>query len=316
MIDETESTASDDVFVFLVNEEKSMVSSIDEMSNNENYPEGDDKLPLSVKHENRPRPNNILTPRSINVPYDTEPKYPTVKHEKSPPMEKIYEDDMSSRYPSSPTSVVNKHGPFSPQQEENQEGDEALDLFSLICKEKWSSALRYLARNKEEASFWVIQENHGSSRIPPRLPLHQACALRAPKEVIKALVDAYPKGVMSSEIFGALPLHLACQNKAPLGSIRVLLRAYPKATTVAVGGLLPIHMASMGHNVSLAVVEALIRVYPDGRDARDKHGFTPLTYYEMSSCPQKEWGLKMVLSHEPKKWRRQRLRISQSCRTV
>uniref|UniRef100_A0A7S4WAI9 Uncharacterized protein n=1 Tax=Ditylum brightwellii TaxID=49249 RepID=A0A7S4WAI9_9STRA len=282
MTDQDENSESIDVFVFLVNEEKSAISSI-----------GDTSLICDIGKS-----------------------YPSDRHKMGHAMNGSY-GESSSLFPPSPPStptspicvrsMCKELDPFFLSEPEEKEDYDTTALFSLISNKKWLAVLQYLTQHKEEASVWVDQENTGPSRVPPRLPLHEACTLQAPKDVISALIDAYPTGAQFSEISGALPLHLACQNKAPLGSIRALLRAYPRAATVAVGGLLPIHIACMGHDVSLAIVEALLRTHPEGRSARDKNGYTPLTYYELSSCPRKEWGLKMILLHEPTKSRQKRL---------
>jgi len=315
MADENESTAdSEGVFVFLQdNEEKSIVSSIGDISlSGDNNQFREEKSLLGERREEH-TPTDIMFSSSFNniTPIKKSKKnYEDELYDKDEDdTVDIYDDDRSSLSPASPTSVFDVYDELNPTslpdlEEKEQQEEENMTLFDLVCAENWSLVLHHLSLNKEEASFWVIQENTGLSKAPPRLPLHQACASRAPKVVIKALIDAYPKGVQSSEIFGCLPLHLACQSKAPLGAVRALLRAYPKATTVAVGGLLPIHMACIGNNVSLAVVESLLRVHPESKSIRDRHGYTPLMYYELSCCPHKAWGLKMILSDHPRKEQR------------
>ncbi|KAL7531512.1 hypothetical protein ACHAXR_007832 [Thalassiosira sp. AJA248-18] len=78
--------------------------------------------------------------------------------------------------------------------------------------------------------------------------------------------------------FRALPLHAALVFGAPDDMIKKILNAYPKATRGRdVKGRLPIHLA-MEHNASEEVMCMVLEAFPKGFFARDKRDMLPLDY--------------------------------------
>ena len=59
--------------------------------------------------------------------------------------------------------------------------------------------------------------------------LHHACSRRCPHaDVIDSLLNAYPEALVKTDDRGWTPLHQACRFKAPKDVVRLLLRAYPE----------------------------------------------------------------------------------------
>lgn len=78
--------------------------------------------------------------------------------------------------------------------------------------------------------------------------------------------------------FRALPLHAALVFGAPDDMVKKILNAYPKATRGRdVKGRLPIHLA-MEHNASEEMITSIIESFPKGFLAKDKKEMTPLDY--------------------------------------
>eukprot|EP00957_Ditylum_brightwellii_P067156 5097393-Ditylum_brightwellii.AAC.1 len=80
-----------------------------------------------------------------------------------------------------------------------------------ILSEDWSAVKSRCEMHPREAAVWTKRvgffDGEHESRI---LPIHQACALHAPKDVIDALIKAYPKGVQALETsFMRNTLHVA-----------------------------------------------------------------------------------------------------------
>uniref|UniRef100_A0A7S4W7W3 Uncharacterized protein n=1 Tax=Ditylum brightwellii TaxID=49249 RepID=A0A7S4W7W3_9STRA len=109
------------------------------------------------------------------------------------------------------------------------------------------------------------------------LPLHQACALRAPKDVINALIVAYPKGANALETsFKRLPLHIACQNGCAADVIEIFLSYNPLCAQVGdVFGRCPIHYACC-NGAAPDVVDLFLSVDPSIATVTDKAGWLPI----------------------------------------
>jgi len=59
--------------------------------------------------------------------------------------------------------------------------------------------------------------------------LHHACSRRCPHaDVVESLLGAYPQALVETDDRGWTPLHQACRFKAPRDVVRLLLRAYPE----------------------------------------------------------------------------------------
>ncbi len=148
-------------------------------------------------------------------------------------------------------------------------------LYSYISTKQWERTKDRIAKTSEEASYWVVDTDY------PRLPIHLACSFTdVPRDLIQALLDAYPEGCMAKEGSGSNPLHLACKNGLQLEIIEILLEKYPKATRIKDEiGRLPLHLAcAMG--AELSTVKILMDAYPASCSMKDYNGHTAFTYID------------------------------------
>jgi ankyrin repeat protein len=214
-------------------------------------------------------------------------------------------------------------------------------LFSLIAKHNWVAALKrlQLENYKREAEIWVIEHNTDGSLRWKLLPIHQACENKAPSELIKKLIAAYPDSLMRKDSGGFLPLHLACRERSSKSVVAALLSTEPGAAKVkddegrlalhlacrqgvavqivdslivcnhrAVEtadhyGLLPIHWAC-AQNATAAIIESLLRAYPSIHDVKDKWDRTPLSLVKASTNPEKSLIIE-ALARDPSYWKNQ-----------
>jgi len=194
-----------------------------------------------------------------------------------------------------------------------------------ILNEDWYAVKSRCEKHPNEAGVWTKRvgffDGEHDSRV---LPLHQACALHAPKDAIHALIKAYPKGVQEIEtafkrlplhiacqhgssadvvelmlsydplsgqtedIFGRTPIHFACSNGAPPDVIDAFLLADASiASYPDNAGWLPIHVAChMG--VSTESIQKLLDANPRSVNAKTKKGSTPLKLLSKINCKNKD----------------------------
>ena len=151
-------------------------------------------------------------------------------------------------------------------------------LPDLINHEDWQLVLMETKMWPKDAAKWTVRtgffDGEHDSRV---LPIHMACALQCPPEVIHALVDCHPMGVhMREEAFQRLPLHVACQTNASIETIEALIHHYPEAARVKdCIGRLPIHYAC-SHNLQSAVIDILLREFPASAGCGDDNGWMPI----------------------------------------
>ncbi len=103
-------------------------------------------------------------------------------------------------------------------------------LYSLIQKKKWDDAVRRVLEAPDEALTWV-GANPKKTNVKC-LPLHIACALRAPLIVIAVLVQSYADSVKKTTSTGKLPLHVACEKGADHRVISFLIHSWPDSFNV------------------------------------------------------------------------------------
>ena len=119
-------------------------------------------------------------------------------------------------------------------------------LPDLISHEDWNLVLMECKMWPKDASKWTHRSGFFDGEHDSRvLPIHMACALQCPPDVVDALVECYPMGIkLREEAFQRLPLHVACQTNAPIETIEALIHHYPEATRAKdCIGRLPIHYA-------------------------------------------------------------------------
>jgi len=157
-------------------------------------------------------------------------------------------------------------------------------LFRLLLKKDWSAATARAESNPEEAATWIVTKGfNGTLRF---LPLHKACVLSPPEEVIVKLLLAYPEGSKCRDQDGWLPLHCASFYGASSSIIKNLLEAHPKGTQLKDDeGRLSLHYAVL-KSASQDVVDELLETFPRGAMSKDNEGRIPLHHGCSKGAPE------------------------------
>ena len=99
------------------------------------------------------------------------------------------------------------------------------ELLRHINNQQWAEAsLRVQTHGIHEACTWYVEQ------VPPRkildrmLPLHRACELNAPEELMHPLLATFPDAVkLKDHGNGWLPLHFSCSSVGTEGGYRCIL---------------------------------------------------------------------------------------------
>lgn len=152
------------------------------------------------------------------------------------------------------------------------------ELKKLIATESWELARHQCRSKPREAKCWSscpgFFDGIHNSKV---LPIHMACALRAPRKMINALIRAYPEGLARRETsFRRLPIHIACRNGASSGTVSALLNGHPEGAQATDSmGRLPLHYAC-SEGASLEIVNDLLVAFPRACRAADCRGWLPI----------------------------------------
>ena len=94
----------------------------------------------------------------------------------------------------------------------------------------------------------------------------------------QALLQLFPANCFrSGDNDGALPLHIACQVGAPVDILRLLVQAFAAAFQIADGnGGLPLHTACKGAAPSLELIRYVVEQDPNAVQAANNDGALPL----------------------------------------
>eukprot|EP00957_Ditylum_brightwellii_P091366 6956622-Ditylum_brightwellii.AAC.1 len=115
-----------------------------------------------------------------------------------------------------------------------------------ILNEDWRAVKIRCEKHPREAAVWTKRVGFFNGEDESRvLPIHQACALHAPKDVVDTLIKAYPKGLQALEtLFRRTPLHVALMNGCKTDVIASLLYHDPLCVHIEdTLGRVPIHYA-------------------------------------------------------------------------
>lgn len=155
-------------------------------------------------------------------------------------------------------------------------------LIRAIGKEQWNRVLLLLENVPHQAQQWSNQSGFFDGCIEARvLPLHRALAVQTspiPTNVLEMFIQAYPPALQLAESsYERLPLHCACRRPgATLALIEPLVRAFPDACLVPDAlQRLPLHYA-LTNGASVQVILYLLQVHPQAARGVDIHGYTPL----------------------------------------
>mmetsp|Transcript_8837 Transcript_8837/g.15456 ORF Transcript_8837/g.15456 Transcript_8837/m.15456 type:complete len:616 (+) Transcript_8837:124-1971(+) len=157
-------------------------------------------------------------------------------------------------------------------------------LFRLLLKKDWKAACERAESFPDEAATWIVTKGfNGNLRF---LPLHKACVLQPPDEVIEKLLLAYPDGAKSRDQDGWLPVHCACFYGANDKIVSALLNSNSKgAQSKDDEGRLPLHYACL-KGASQAVVDVLLENFPKGAMSKDDEGRLPIHHACSKGAPE------------------------------
>ena len=94
------------------------------------------------------------------------------------------------------------------------------------------------------------------------LPLHYACAFKAPLETVQLLLKLHPAALRHRDKQSNLPLHLALLYRAPHDVIEFLLEAWPESIAQPDGkARLPLHLATIATH-DPPTISLLLSLYP------------------------------------------------------
>ena len=107
------------------------------------------------------------------------------------------------------------------------------------------------------------------------LPIHLACSL-GDESVVKFLASVSPESVRMTNLKRQLPLHMACNRyNVSIDVVEMLLMRYPQAAKHQDWQhQVPLHKA-VAWKANIAVIGALVTVFPEAARLRDKRSLTP-----------------------------------------
>lgn len=157
-------------------------------------------------------------------------------------------------------------------------------LFRLLLKKDWKAACARADAYPDEAATWIVTKGfNGNLRF---LPLHKACVLQPPEEVIEKLLVSYPDATKCRDQDGWLPIHCACFYGASNTVVTALLGSFPKGTQSKDDeGRLPIHYACL-KGASQSVVDVLLEGFPKGAMSKDDEGRLPIHHACSKGAPE------------------------------
>ena len=158
-------------------------------------------------------------------------------------------------------------------------------LLKNIIKRDWEAVVSRTVQFPKEASVWTKTKGvNGDIRF---LPIHKACVMNPPLEVVEALVAAFPDGVKAVDQDGWLPLHCAAYYRASDPVLFFMIRANADACKAKdEEGRIPIHYACM-KKLSYSVVQTMVEVCPKSLKLKDDEGYTALHFACGHGCSPK-----------------------------
>jgi ankyrin repeat protein len=157
-------------------------------------------------------------------------------------------------------------------------------LFRLLLKKDWKAACARANNFPDEAATWIVTKGfNGNLRF---LPLHKACVLQPPENVIETLLAVYPDATKSRDQDGWLPIHCACFYGADDKTVSLLLGGHSKgAQSKDDEGRLPLHYACL-KGASQDVVDVLLGSFPKGAMSKDDEGRLPIHHACSKGAPE------------------------------
>jgi len=139
-------------------------------------------------------------------------------------------------------------------------------LHVLLSGKKWQDAEALLNVNPSLA-FEV-----GSSPFQA-LPLVTALMNQPPLWLVDSIIDANPAAVNTKSEYGMLPIRVAIRSKCSTAIVKALIREDPQSVKCfGISGKTCLHLAIL-YGADLELVEALLGVWPEATEWRDRDGW-------------------------------------------
>jgi ankyrin repeat protein len=198
----------------------------------------------------------------------------TTNHESSAVVAKSDETNGSSH---------NQSNPNQPHRREVDYDNRSM-LFRYILKKDWKAAVARVQSHPEEAATWIATKGfHGSLRF---LPIHKACVLQPPRNLIQQLLHAYPDGASDKDQDGWLPIHCACFYNADDAIVELLLQQYPNGSHCKDDdGRLALHYACL-KGASEGTVDSLLQSNAKAALHKDNEGRLPIHHACSKGAPE------------------------------
>lgn len=130
------------------------------------------------------------------------------------------------------------------------------------------------------------------------LPLQIACKFDASVDVVKILLQAYPKGIEIKDKNGMIALHHACCYGSSSAVVKTFLREYPEGAKLKdLNGMLPFHFVCVNKKASYEMLKLLIDIYPECVMEQDAQGRAPLELLKESGIAERRDGNGMLFLH-------------------
>jgi hypothetical protein len=119
-------------------------------------------------------------------------------------------------------------------------------LYKFIEQREWGEALERCTVAPEEAATWVVRHQWKNKNVDEcidyendtdkivrwrMLPIHSAIIFKAPLDLVKAVLQAYPEGIHGPDDRKMLPIHLCCRHLTNLDVAKYLITTDKESLT-------------------------------------------------------------------------------------
>jgi len=179
---------------------------------------------------------------------------------------------------------VQKCGKSTSRSNGKKDGEEDVShiLLNAICFEDWESSELAISLFPNQVKMWKEVRSRNGNIMIRSLPIHFALKYKAPLEVVKKLVLAYPDSLAESNDKSRLPMHLLCQTYVSHGLplLKFFLKEYSQAAVIRDRmGMLPFHILANSKSykkfdaeVRRKMLCCLLRAYPAASEHKDSRG--------------------------------------------
>ena len=150
------------------------------------------------------------------------------------------------------------------------------DLFSSIQHEDWDATIACLKRNPLATKSWEISKTYEGNVSRRLLYIHEACIHISTTEFLTALILSYPEGVKENNTNNRLPIHHAAVHGASISVLKYLVEANQKSlmTEDAFGKLPWICLLSLDHHINSSDYCSKLSILSEPKESTKREGAT------------------------------------------